>query len=173
MPDSRRGINQKSNIAFAPAVAGEENGFGRAVSRFLSARLRGERIICLSGQYPKPVPLSPDVGRAAPRFPIWPCTRWGFPCRLACAQRGGLLPHLFTLTAGSRRLAVCSLWHCPSAGLAAKLPACIRPPKRTVTRHRALWSSDFPPPRQARERFSALPKPKPCYGRMIEKTRRG
>src|ERR1700722_7737375 len=30
--------------------------FGRAVSRFLSAFLRTERIICLSSQYPKPVP---------------------------------------------------------------------------------------------------------------------
>ncbi len=41
--------------------------------------------------------------RAAPGFPIWPCTRWGFPCRVACASRGALLPHLFTITAGSRR----------------------------------------------------------------------
>ena len=40
-----------------------------------------------------------DAERAAPRFPIWPCTRWGFPCRVACASRGALLPHLFTLTA--------------------------------------------------------------------------
>ena len=34
--------------------------------------------------------------------PIWPCTRWGLPCRLACAWRGGLLPHLFTLTPANR-----------------------------------------------------------------------
>jgi hypothetical protein len=33
-----------------------EDDFGRAVSRFLSAFLRTERIICLSSQYPKPVP---------------------------------------------------------------------------------------------------------------------
>ena len=32
-----------------------KNGSGRAVSRFLSAFLRTERIICLSSQYPKPV----------------------------------------------------------------------------------------------------------------------
>src|SRR5215469_11766806 len=41
--------------------------------------------------------------RAAPGFPIWPCTRWGFPCRVACASRGALLPHLFTITASSRQ----------------------------------------------------------------------
>ena len=36
--------------------------------------------------------------RAAPGFPIWSCTRRGFPCRVACASRGALLPHLFTIT---------------------------------------------------------------------------
>ena len=40
--------------------------------------------------------------RAASRFPIWPCTRWGLPCLRACAWSGGLLPHLFTL---ARRIA--------------------------------------------------------------------
>ncbi len=43
-----------------------EVGFGRAVSRFLSAPLRTERIICLSSQYPKPVLLAQTLGRAAP-----------------------------------------------------------------------------------------------------------
>ena len=58
----------------------------------------GERIICLSSQYPGPVPLSRNVERATPRSPIWPCTRWGLPCLVACASSGGLLLHLFTLT---------------------------------------------------------------------------
>ena len=42
--------------------------------------------------------------------------------------------------------AVCFLWHYPSGRLAPSLPACI-PSRKTepVTRHRALWSSDFPP----------------------------
>ena len=39
-----------------------------------------------------------NMERAAPRFPIWPCTRWGFPCLRAYACSGGLLLHLFTLT---------------------------------------------------------------------------
>jgi hypothetical protein len=74
---------------------------GRGISRILSARRvapRGERIICLSGRYPEPGALSRAVERAAPGFPIWPCSRWGLPCRVACASRGALLPHLFTLT---------------------------------------------------------------------------
>lgn len=44
---------------------------------------------------------------------IWPCTRWGLPCRLACARRGGLLPRLFTLTP-AEAVAVYFLWHFPS-----------------------------------------------------------
>jgi len=40
-----------------------------------------------------------SAGAGRPRgFPIWPCTRWGFPCLRACAWSGALLPHLFTLT---------------------------------------------------------------------------
>jgi hypothetical protein len=57
-----------------------------------------ERIICLSSLYPKPVPRERDMERAAPRFPIWPCSRWGLPCLRDCSWSGGLLPHLFTLT---------------------------------------------------------------------------
>jgi hypothetical protein len=56
----------------------------------------GERIICLSGHTRNPAAFA-ALERAAPRFPIWPCTRWGFPCPVACAPGGGLLPHLFTL----------------------------------------------------------------------------
>lgn len=93
------------------------NGFGRAVSRILSSPLRVERIICLSDLYPKPVSLSRNPERTTPRFPIRPCTRWGFPCRVACASRGGLLHHLFTLTSGLRRRRFNFLWHFPSASL--------------------------------------------------------
>jgi len=30
-------------------------------------------------------------------FPIWPCSRWGLPCRPCYQGRGALLPHRFTL----------------------------------------------------------------------------
>jgi hypothetical protein len=68
-----------------------------------------------------------NAERAAPRFPIWPCTRWGFPCRVACASRGALLPHLFTLTASNGRRRSDFLWHFPSANLPVHRPRVSRP----------------------------------------------
>ena len=99
-----------------------EVGFGRAVSRILSSPLRMERTICLCSRYPESVSLSRNLERAAPGFPIWPCTRWGFPCRVACASRGALLPHLFTLTASNRLRRFNFLWHCPSESLSTSRP---------------------------------------------------
>ena len=71
-----------------------------------------------------------NLERAAPGSPIWPCTRWGFPCLRACAWSGGLLPHLFTLTPPSlpRPWRSKFLWHFPSGRLTAPPPACISPP---------------------------------------------
>ena len=99
-----------------------------------------------------------NLQRAAAWSPIWPCTRWGFPCPLACARGGGLLLHLFTLTACSGTCirdsaAVCFLWHFPSGRLSASPPASILKlasfrQLQEVTWHRALWCSDFPPPSQ-------------------------
>ena len=37
----------------------------------------------------------------AARSPIWPCSVRGFACHLCCQRRGALLPHLFTIAAGS------------------------------------------------------------------------
>ena len=132
----------------------KRNDPGRAVSRILSAPnfFGGENH--LSQQ---PVPgtrfAMRNSERAAPGSPIWPCTRWGFPCLEAHTSSGGLLPHLFTLTSCNPenrncRLAVSFLWHYPSGRLAASPPACIPGSSfrnAGVTRHRALWCSDFPP----------------------------
>ena len=88
----------------------------------------GERIICLCSRYPKPVSLSRNAERAAPGFPIWPCTRWGFPCRVACASRGALLPHLFTLTGPAMRdRRFDFLWHYPSKSLSTFRPRVSQP----------------------------------------------
>src|SRR5258708_34250244 len=48
------------------------------------------------------------IGRAA-QPPILPCTGRGFSCRRRRRRRGGLLPHLFTLTAQlpARRYILC------------------------------------------------------------------
>ena len=126
--------------------------FGRAVSRILSApKKSGERIICLSSRYPRPVPPRRDAERAAPGSPIWPCTGWGFPCPAGCPAGGKLLPHLFTLTPLLRMGRFAFLWHFPSKCLEAFLPrVSARRGAAGVTRHRALWCSDFPPPPRLR-----------------------
>ena len=70
-------------------------------------------------------------------FPIWPCSRWGLPCRPCCHVRGALLPHRFTLAfAGCPARAVSSLWHFPWGRPRRPLAATVDP-----------WSPDFPPPR--------------------------
>ena len=87
---------------------------------------------------------------ALKRLPMRPCSRWGLPCRPRCRGRGGLLPRLFTLAVRPRGgTAVCF-----SVALSSTFP----PPG--VTRHRALWSSDFPPvalPRPAITRAARAP----------------
>ena len=129
-------------------VPTEQIDFGRAVSRILSApKKSGERIICLSSRYPRPVPPRRDAERAAPGSPIWPCTRWGFPCPAGCPAGGKLLPHLFTLAPPLRAGRFAFLWHFPSKCLEASLPRLsARRGAAGVTRHRALRCSDFPPP---------------------------
>ena len=70
--------------------------------------------------------------RAAPWSPIWPCSRWGFPCLLDYSRSGGLLPRLFTLAANTQLAAVYSLWHCPSKSLSAFLPRVSHPNKHEL-----------------------------------------
>ena len=75
-----------------------EIGFGRAVSRILSAPLRMERIICLCSRYPESVSLSRNTGAGRSGIPYLALHPMGFsvPRRLRVAR--WLLPHLFTLT---------------------------------------------------------------------------
>jgi len=69
-----------------------------------------------SGQYPEPVP-------------VWPCSRWGLPGRKhLCLRRWSLTPPFHPYHYGGM-----SLWPYPAG--------C---PAPGVTRHRALWSADFP-----------------------------
>ena len=148
------GYHSGTGALTSEGIRQEADDFGRAVSRILSApkAFGGENHL---SQQPVPGTRSAlrNLERAAPGSPIWPCTRWGFPCLRAYAWSGGLLPHLFTLTpAPSPKPGRFDfLWHCPSGRLAASPPAFI-PPRaflrrpRQVTRHRALWCSDFPPP---------------------------
>ena len=79
----------------------EGGDFGRAVSRILSAPASRRRESFVSAANTRNLPRKRGLERAAPGFPIWPCTRWGFPCLRDHSRSGGLLPHLFTLTRAS------------------------------------------------------------------------
>ena len=86
--------------------------------------------------------------RAAPGSPIWPCSRWGFPCLRDCSWSGGLLPHLFTLAPLAITHRQGGLFSVAlSVGTLHIVASRVYPEARAyrVTRHRALWSSDFPP----------------------------
>ena len=77
--------------------------------------------------------------KETPCLPTRPCSRWGLPCRPRYRGRGGLLPHPFTLTARVPRLSA----RCEDGGLFSVALSSASPPPG-VTRHRTLWSSDFP-----------------------------
>jgi len=138
----------------------------------------------------QPVPgtrsLSRNSERAAPRSPIWPCTRWGLPCLVACASSGGLLHHLFTLTtvaavydrriSGAHRAPLqwryilcgtfrrdASQRHLPRVSPTKSELRGIAPGGvRTFLPHRA---------EAQQKRFSAFPKPEECYLIGSTKTR--
>jgi hypothetical protein len=84
-------------------------------------------------------------------FPIWPCSRWGLPCRPCYQGCGALLPHRFTLTVlhGSRREVLGGLFSV-ALSVGSRLPG--------VTWHLIRRSPDFPPPLQAR---AAITQPTP------------
>ena len=75
---------------------------------------------------------------------IWPCSDWGLPCHDRCRPRGGLLPHLFTLTPwiGGGLFSV-------ALSVASRRPG--------VTWQSALWSSDFPRSRPTLQRPATIP----------------
>src|SRR5262249_12909700 len=103
------------------------------VSRVLCDGFASVRRSFLSERgHPRPPAAYPQrLGRGGRlSLPIWPCSRWGLPCRVCCQPRGELLPHLFTLarTGSLRPLAVFFLWHCPSS---------VRPKSATPRRYLA------------------------------------
>ena len=71
----------------------------------------------------------PGSGISPREAPIWHCSRWGLPCRSRCRDRGGLLPHRFTLTPEQVRGGLFSV--ALSLGL----------PRPGVTRHRHFMES--------------------------------
>ena len=75
------------------------------------------------------------LGRTTLERPsTWPCSGWGLPCHNRYRLRGGLLPHLFTLTRGAEATRAVSF----SVALSSRFPS------PGVTRHPVLRSPDFP-----------------------------
>jgi len=94
--------------------------------------------------YPDDWPETDRQAFAWHAVPIRFCSRWGLPCRSCYQQRGGLLPHPFTLTpsflapnrqwsGATKDGAVSFLWHFPWGR-----------PRRTLSGTVFPWSPDFP-----------------------------
>ena len=111
-------------------------------------------------------PQADRLERAAPWSPIWPCSGWGLPCLVDYSSSGGLLPHLFTLTAGraSGGLFSVALSVNPVSGTARvyRQQSARSRERCWVTRHRALWSSDFPPRPAEADRSDSPPFQNPA-----------
>ncbi len=102
--------------------------YGGLIAHVAAIRLGRPLLDASRNQPGRLVRKRPGLVRAR-AAPIRSCSRWGLPCRPRCRVRGGLLPHLFTLTPsalrGRLRLstdrrwtddrdeAVCFLWHFP------------------------------------------------------------
>ena len=89
---------------------------------FVCPEESGERIICLSSQYPKPVPQNGTRSGPLRGFLFGLAPDGVFRASRDCSPSGELLPHLFTLTPSLAGGAVYFLWHCPSKCLEAFLP---------------------------------------------------
>ena len=145
-----------------PGVRSGWSDFGRAVSRILSASLRTERIICLSSQYPKPVPRAgPGAGSSSASYlalhpmgfsvpPRSLAGRWALtppfhPYPALSKADGGLI---FCGTIRRKILSFRPRVSPPMAGLRGIAPCGVR---------------TFLPRRLRRKRFSALPKSSKIY----------
>ena len=78
-------------------------------------------------------PTRDSNGSGQASSPIWPCSGWGLPCRICYQIRGGLLPHLFTLTPQAN-----------SRGGLFSVALSVASRRPGVTWQPTLWSSDFP-----------------------------
>ncbi len=104
--------------------AAGQNGFRRAVSRILSASLRTERIICLSGQYPKLVPPKRNGSGQLRSFLFGLAPDEVFRAPAIALGAVGSYPTFSPLPGCSTGKARRSkfLWHCLSAGLSTGRP---------------------------------------------------
>jgi hypothetical protein len=101
-------------------------------------------------------------GRLSPH--IWPCSSRGLPCRSCRHERGGLLPHRFTLATGGGGL----------FSVALSVVCSSRYPRPGVTWQPVHWSPDFP--RISTSRILTRDRPIVClfkYNKMTNENRDG
>ncbi len=126
---------------------GEKSG-SRPVSRVLSWAIIP--LGCTSPRTSSSLPGStrgPRAAACAARFPIWPCSRRGLPCRRRCRRRGALLPHHFNLTVTlARAWAVYFLLHFPWARAPQALPGAVPCGARTFLHALADAAIAWPTP---------------------------
>ncbi len=150
----------------ARMFAGQKQWFRKGCKPiFVCAPCGAERIICLSSQYPGPVPLARDRG-GPPRDPLLGLAPDGVFRAPPIARRAvGSYPAFSPLPQAEARggLLFCGTVRQPR--LSPRLPECIPRLAARVTRHRALWSSDFPPPSRLREPGAIL-RPSGTAGRV-------
>jgi len=120
----------------------ERPRFVTAVSRILSSlsacagglnghlscpRLAERTALAGCDQYPEGSVAFARDRAGDPCLPVLSCTTWGFSCPRACARGGGLLPRLFTLAAGLRRVGgMFSVTLSVEAGFRRLLPRVLR-----------------------------------------------
>ena len=81
-----RGLRQQWQTIYKPGSVGKLSQSGRSF-------LYEHGHPCPLAAYPRCLDRG---GHLSPH--IWPCSSWGLPCRSSYHERGGLLPHRFTLT---------------------------------------------------------------------------
>lgn len=104
-----------------PACAGGLNG------HLSCPRLAERTAIAGCDQYPDGSSALARDRAGDPCHPVLSCTTWGFSCPRACVRGGGLLPRLFTLAAGLRRVGgIFSVTLSVGVGLGRHLPRILR-----------------------------------------------
>lgn len=132
-PRGRRRLGRWSrrSIQFRAVAENEESDFGKAVSRILSAPRASarRRESFVSAAKTRDRGCFRSTGSGPLRSPLFGLAPDGvFRASAIALGAVGFYPTFSPLPADAvkRSQAVCFLWHCPSGGLAAPLPACIR-----------------------------------------------
>src|SRR5204863_6937135 len=122
---------------------------------FVCVRCRTERIICLSSQYPR-LPRFPGRNRRFRRLLFGLAPDGVFRASAIALGAVGSYSTFSPLPRPRKAVAVCSLWHCPSASFETCRPRVSRP--KTSCAASRLVEFGLSSPSFHSKRFSTLPK---------------